>query len=75
MLFKRRINMKLDSKRLPGRRSEEEQAERIAAEYVVARKEGDEHPMVRLKRFLDECKAADKAKRKSARRVNTTKSK
>ena len=65
--------MKLSRERLPGRRSEEEQAARIAAEYVVARKEGDEHPMVRLKRFLDECKAADKAKRKAARRVNTTK--
>jgi hypothetical protein len=65
--------MKSDRKRLPGRRTYEEQAARNAAEYVVARKEGDEHPMVRLKRFLDECKAADKAKRKAARRVNTTK--
>lgn len=64
--------MKSDSKRLPGRRTFEEQAARSASDYLIARKEGDEHPMVRLKRFLEECKAANKAKRKAARRVNTT---
>lgn len=67
--------MTSDSKRLPGQRTFEEHAARHATDYLVARKEGDEHPMVRLKRFLDECKAADKAKRKAARRVNTTKAK
>lgn len=63
--------MTLDESKMTNRRAPEAQAERNAAEFMTPYREGDEHPIERMKRFFAECQSARKAKRDAA--VNTTK--